>query len=179
MKKYVTKYMWVVILLLLVFLFVRSQSADAEPSPFGVMRKAMPEKLEILREKVNDAGGEDMSLAFFLSSQNEDAQLVSSTVLVYQNYPKDRRLGVLLGAAIRYNEDILNTLNVEDDSLSEALSQAAEEMAGITGMFQTIEKSLNASPEQLKKTVNTAHRIKMKGLQGEATRRNITNALTK
>ena len=179
MKKYVTKYMWVVILLLLVFLFVRSQSADAEPSPFGVMRKAMPEKLEILREKVNDAGGEDMSLAFFLSSQNEDAQLVSSTVLVYQNYPKDRRLGVLLGAAIRYNEDILNTLNVEDDSLSEALSQAAEEMAGITGMFQTIEKSLNASPEQLKKAVNTAHRIKMKGLQREATRRNITNALTK
>ena len=179
MKKYVTKYMWVVILLLLVFLFVRSQSADAEPSPFGVMRKAMPEKLEILREKVNDAGGENMSLAFFLSSQNEDAQLVSSTVLVYQNYPKDRRLGVLLGAAIRYNEDILNTLNVEDDSLSEALSQAAEEMAGIAGMFQTIEKSLNASPEQLKKAVNTAHRIKMKGLQGEVTRRNITNALTK
>ena len=179
MKKYITKYMWVVILLLLVFLFVRSQSADAEPSPFGVMRKAMPEKLEILREKVNDAGGENMSLAFFLSSQNEDARLVSSTVLVNQNFPRERRLGVLLGAAIRYNEDILNTLKVEDESLAEALSQAPEEMAGITQMFQTVEKALNSSQEDLKKAVNVAHRIKIKGLRTEEARRNVTNALTK
>ena len=120
-----------------------------------------------------------MSLAFFLSSQNEDAQLVSSTVLVYQNFPRERRLGVLLGAAIRYNEDILNTLKVEDESLAEALSQAPEEMAGITQMFQTVEKALNSSQEDLKKAVHVAHRIKIKGLRTEEARRNVTNALTK
>lgn len=179
MKKYISKYLWVVILLVLVFLFVRSQTAEAEPSSFGAMRKAMPEKLEVLRAKLDDAGGEDMSLAFFLSSQNEDARLVSSTVLVYQNFPRERRLGVLLGAAIRYNEDILNALKVEDMSLADALSQAPEEMAGITQMFQTVEKALNSSQEDLKKAVNVAHRIKIKGLRTEEARRNVTNALTK
>lgn len=179
MKKYISKYLWVVILLVLVFLFVRSQTAEAEPSSFGAMRKAMPEKLEVLRAKLDDAGGGDMSLAFFLSSQNEDAQLVSSTVLVYQNFPRERRLGVLLGAAIRYNEDILNALKVEDMSLADALSQAPEEMAGITQMFQTVEKALNSSQEDLKKAVNVAHRIKIKGLRTEEARRNVTNALTK
>ncbi|MBQ9971229.1 MAG: hypothetical protein IJP25_03795 [Elusimicrobiaceae bacterium] len=179
MKKYISKYLWVVILLVLVFLFVRSQTAEAEPSSFGAMRKAMPEKLEVLRAKLDDAGGGDMSLAFFLSSQNEDARLVSSTVLVYQNFPRERRLGVLLGAAIRYNEDILNALKVEDMSLADALSQAPEEMAGITQMFQTVEKALNSSQEDLKKAVNVAHRIKIKGLRTEEARRNVTNALTK
>jgi hypothetical protein len=179
MKKYIGKYIWVVILLILVFFFVRSQSADAEPSPFGVMRKAMPERLQVLREKINDADGEDISLAFFLSSQNEDAQLVSSTILVYQNYPRERRLGVLLGAAIRYNEDILNTLKVEDKSLAEALLQAPEEMAGITGMFQAVENALNSSPDELKKAVNAAHRIKIKGLRAEEARRTIAAELSK
>lgn len=179
MKKYISKYLWVVILLVLVFLLVRSQTAEAEPSSFGAMRKAMPEKLEVLRAKLDDAGGGDMSLAFFLSSQNEDARLVSSTVLVYQNFPRERRLGVLLGAAIRYNEDILNALKVEDMSLADALSQAPEEMAGITATFGTIEQALNASPEQLKKAVANAHRVRAKALQTEAARRTISHALSK
>jgi hypothetical protein len=52
-------------------------------------------------------------------------------------------------------------------------------MAGITQMFQTVEKALNSSQEDLKKAVNVAHRIKIKGLRTEEARRSVTNALTK
>lgn len=175
MKKSFKKYVWVFVLLAAAAAAAvfKPSAAEAEPSPFDAMRKAMPAKLDLLRERVDAAGGRDLSLALVLSSQNKDARLVSSTVLVYQNYPRERKLAVLLAAAVRYNENVSLMQRVEDKSLKQALAQAPEEMAGITGMFETVDNMLKMTPQQLKTAVAAAQKLDMQRLQREAVTRDL------
>ena len=68
---------------------------------------------------------------------------------------------------------------VEDKSLKQALSQAPEEMAGINGMFQTVEEMLAMSPEQLKAAVAKAQQYNMQRKAAEAVRRTVTHHMSR
>lgn len=140
--------------------FVSAASADGT---FDARRASMPAKLDALRTRTDAAGGKDLSLALLLGSRNKDARLVGSTVLVYQEYPKERKLAVLLAAAIRYNERLEVLQRVDDQALKNALSQAPAEMEGINGMFQTVDDLTALSAGQFQKAVNQA-RSAVRGL---------------
>ena len=96
-----------------------SAPVSAEQSPFQQLRRQMPAKLDLLRERVNEAGGQDLSLALLLASQNEDAHTVGTTVLVYQQYPRERKLAVLLAAAVKYHKEMGLMQRVDDKSLKQ------------------------------------------------------------
>lgn len=133
--------------------------AQAKETAFEALRASMPAKLKALRERADEAGGKDISLALLLGSYNKDARLVASTVLVYQEYPKERRLGVLLAAAIRVNEKLDSLQQVQDKTLQTALQQAPEDMEGIDGMFQVVD-ALDALPQaQFQKAVVAAQTV--------------------
>lgn len=135
----------------------------ADSSSFETRRASMPARLAELRERADAAGGQDISLALLLGSYDKDARLVGSTVLVYQEYPKERKLAVMLAAAVRYNERPEVLQRVDDRVLRDALLQAPPEMEGINGMFQTVE-TLNALPSaQFKKAVEAARAVGKKG----------------
>ncbi len=134
-------------------LFAQAQAKD---STFEAQRASMPAKLKALRQRTDEAGGKDISLALLLGSYNKDARLLASTVLVYQEYPKERRLGVLLAAAIRFNEKLDSLQQVHDDTLQTTLQQAPEDMEGIEGMFQTVDALDALPPAQFQKAVAKA-----------------------
>lgn len=175
MKNLFGRYGWALALLAVAgaLMMIGSSPVSAEQSPFDALRRQMPAKLDLLRERVNDAGGRDLSLALLLASQNEDARLVSTTVLVYQQHPRERKLAVLLAAAVNYHKELSLMQRVEDKSLKQALSQAPEEMAGINGMFQTVEDLLEMTPEQLKTAVEKAQKYNMQLKAAEAVKRTV------
>lgn len=147
---------------------------QTEESSFETRRAAMPVKLAALRARADEAGGKDLSLALLLGSRSKDARLVGSTVLVYQEYPKERKLAVLLAAAVRYSERLEVLQRVKDQTLTNALLQAPPEMEGINGMFQAVDE-LNALPAaQFKNAVDSA-RASVRGL--EYTRQAVPQAL--
>ena len=129
---------------------------QVEESSFEARRAAMPVKLAALRARTDEAGGKDLSLALLLGSKSKDARLVGSTVLVYQEYPKERKLAVLLAAAVRYSERLEVLQRVKDQTLTNALLQAPPEMEGINGMFQTVDELNALLPAQFKKAVDSA-----------------------
>lgn len=141
------------ILLVFVACGVLFSQAQAKESAFEATRASMAAKLKTLRQRADAAGGKDISLALLLGAYDKDARLVGSTVLVYQEYPRERKLAVLLAAAVRYNEQLDSLQQVKDQSLQTALSQAPAEMEGINGMFQAVD-ALDAMPEaQFQKAV--------------------------
>lgn len=140
-----------------VFLLASARAAAKERS-FTVRRAEIPAKLAQIRARADAAGGKDLSLALLLGAQNKDARLVASTVLVYQEYPKERKLGVLLAAAIRFNERLEVLERVSDDTLQKTLLQAPAEMEGIEGMFSTIDTLASMPPAQFQKAVADAKR---------------------
>lgn len=146
-----------------VFLAV-SARASADEQSFLKRRAALPSQLAALRERTDKAGGEELSLALLLASQNKDARLVASTVLVYQEYPKERKLAVLLAAAVRYSERLEVLQRVKDGVLEEALLQAPADMEGIGGMFSAVEELSSLSPSAFQKAVRAAQH-KIKGLE--------------
>lgn len=175
MKRFIGRYTWAIALLVVAgsLLFLGSAPVSAEQSSFGKLRRQMPEKLDLLRERVNKAGGEEISLALLLASQNEDAHTVGTTVWVYQQYPRERKLAVLLAAAIKYHQEISLMQQVDDKSLKQALLQAPEEMAGINGMFQTVLSMLSMTDEQLQEAVKKAQTWNMSGKTAEMVRRTV------
>lgn len=177
MKNLFGRYGWALALLTAAgaLMMIGSSPVSAEQSPFEQMRRQMPAKLDLLRDRVNEAGGQDLSLALLLASQNEDARMVATTVLVYQQHPRERKLAVLLAAAVKYHKELSLMQRVEDKSLKQALSQAPEEMAGINGMFQTVEEMLAMSPEQLKAAVDKAQKYNMQRKAAEAVKRTVTH----
>ena len=179
MKKLFGRYGWVVSLLTAAgaLMLWGTKPAAAEQSPFEVLRRQMPAKLDLLRDRVNEAGGQDVSLALVLAAQNEDAHTVGTTVLVYQQYPRERQLAVMLAAAVKYHKEISFMQQVEDKSLKQALAQAPAEMIGINGMFQTVVDMLNMTPEQLKGAVEKAQRANMQRKTAEAVKRTVKHQL--
>ena len=151
----------------------------AEQSPFEQLRRQMPAKLDLLRERVDEVGGEQLSLALLLASQNEEAHTVGTTVLVYQQYPRERKLAVLLAAAVKYHKEMSLMQRVEDKSLKQALAQAPEEMIGINGMFQTVQDMLAMTNEQLKGAVDKAQMYNMQRKTAEAVKRTVKHNLGK
>lgn len=181
MKKLFGSYGWVLALLTVAgaLMLLGSAPVSAEQSPFQQLRRQMPAKLDLLRERVNEAGGQDLSLALLLASQNEDAHTVGTTVLVYQQYPRERKLAVLLAAAVKYHKEMGLMQRVDDKSLKQALAQAPEEMAGINGMFQTVEDTLALTPEQLKAAVEQAQTYNMQRKAAQAVKRTVKHNLGK
>ena len=153
------------------------EPVSAEQSPFEQLRRQMPAKLDLLRERIDEAGGQHLSLALVLASQNEDAHTVGTTVLVYQQHPRERKLAVLLAAAVKYHKEMSLMQRVDDKSLKQALAQAPEEMAGITGMFQTVQDTLSMTSEQLQIVVNKAQQHNMQQKTAEAAKRIIKHNL--
>ncbi len=179
MKKLLGRYGWVVALVTAAgaLMLWGTKPVSAEQSPFETMRRQMPAKLDLLRDRVNEAGGQDLRLALVLASQNEDAHTVATTVLVYQQYPRERQLAVLLAAAVKYHQEIGLMQQVEDKSLKQALAQAPEEMSGIQGMFQTVLDMLNMTPQQLQAAVARAQRFNVQRKTAEAVARTVKHQL--
>ena len=84
MKTLFGRYGWAVALLTVAgaLMLLGSAPVSAEQSPFEQLRRQMPAKLDLLRDRVDEAGGQDLSLALFLAVQSEDAHTVGTTVLV-------------------------------------------------------------------------------------------------
>ncbi len=141
---------------------ISSARASADEQRFAQHKAALPAQLLALRERADKAGGADLSLALLLAAQNKDARLVASTVLVYQEYPKERKLAVLLAAAVRYSERLAVLQRVRDGVLEEALLQAPAEMEGIDGMFAAVDELSAMSPAAFKNAVRSAQN-KIKG----------------
>ena len=121
--------------------------------------------------------GDKPRMAVVLAVQNEDAHTVATTVLVYQQYPRERQLAVLLAAAVKYHQEIGLMQQVEDKSLKQALAQAPEEMSGIQGMFQTVLDMLNMTPQQLQAAVARAQRFNVQRKTAEAVARTVKHQL--
>ena len=181
MKKFLIGYKkWLVLsMAAAVLLAWGGKPAAAAPSAFEVLRRQMPAKLDLLRERVNEAGGQDLRLALLLSAQNEDAHTVATTVLVYQQYPRERQLAVLLAAAVKYHQQVGLMQQVEDRSLKQALAQAPQEMDGIEGMFQTVQNMLNMTPQELKSAVEVAQKLNMQRKSAEAVKRTVKHQFRK
>ncbi len=181
MKKLFGRYGWAMALVVAAgaLMCMVSVPASAEQSPFEKLRHEMPAKLDLLRARTDEAGGKDLSLALLLSAQNEDAHTVGTTVLVYQQYPRERKLAVLLAAAVKYHEQMSLMQRVEDKSLKQALAQAPAEMAGINGMFQTVQNMLAMNNDQLKAAVAKAQAFNMQRKAAEAVKRTVKHNLTK
>lgn len=179
MKNLLGRYGWVVALVTAAgaLMLWGTKPVSAEQSPFETMRRQMPAKLDLLRDRVNEAGGQDLRLALVLASQNEDAHTVATTVWVYQQYPRERQLAVMLAAAVKYHQEIGLMQRVEDKSLKQALAQAPEEMIGIQGMFQTVQDMLAMTPQQLKSVVNKAQQLNMQRKAAEAVKRTVQHQL--
>ncbi len=127
--------------------------AQAKQTAFEAQRASMPAKLKVLRARADEFGGKDISLALLLGAYNKDARLVGSTVLVYQEYPRERKLAVLLAAAVRFNERLDELQRVKDQALQSALLQAPAEMEGIEGMFKTVDEMTALPAAQFQKAV--------------------------
>ena len=179
MKNLLGRYGWVVALVTAAgaLMLWGTKPVSAEQSPFETMRRQMPAKLDLLRDRVNEAGGQDLRLALVLASQNEDAHTVATTVLVYQQYPRERQLAVLLAAAVKFHKEMGLMQRVEDKSLKQALAQAPEEMSGIQGMFQTVLDMLNMTPQQLQAAVARAQRFNVQRKTAEAVARTVKHQL--
>ena len=179
MKTLFGRYGWAVALLTVAgaLMLLGSAPVSAEQSPFEQLRRQMPAKLDLLRDRVDEAGGQDLSLALFLAVQSEDAHTVGTTVLVYQQYPRERKLAVLLAAAVKYHKEMSLMQRVEDKSLKQALAEAPAEMEGINGMFQTVQDSLAMTPEVLKDTVRKAQSHNMQRKAAEAVKRTVKHNL--
>lgn len=161
MKNLFKAYGWLTVLILTIGIFFASswEFASAEEESFAVLRGQIPAQLDELRGRVNQAGGEDISLALLLGAQNEDARMVAATVLVYQQYPRERQLGVLLAASVKFNKEFYRLQEVQDDSLKLALSQAPAEMYGVSETFQTVRDLLEMRPEALRAAVQQANTL--------------------
>ncbi len=173
MKKLAGRYGWVLALLTAAgaLMLLGSAPVAAEQSAFEVLRRQMPAKLDLLRERVDQAGGKDLSLALLLAVQNEDAHIVGTTVLVYQQYPRERKLAVLLAAAVQSHKEMSLMQRVKDSSLKQALREAPPEMAGINGMFQTVQDMLALSQPALQQAVGRAQQYNMQRKSAEAVKR--------
>lgn len=141
-----------------VVFLLASARASAGEQAFAARRAEAVSKLSLLRERTDAAGGRDLSLALLLGSDNKDARLVASTVLVYQEYPRERKLAVLLAAAVRFSERLEVLQRVKDETLKEALLQAPADMEGIEGMFSTVDALAAMPPAQFQKAVSKAQR---------------------
>lgn len=75
-------------------------------------------------------------MALLLGAQDEDARMVGATVLVYQQYPRERKMAVLLAASVKFNKEFYRLQEVSENSLKLALSQAPEEMYGVRKPFR-------------------------------------------
>lgn len=143
-----------VLILALVFFFASGwEFALAEDDSFAALRGQVPAQLDSLRARVNQAGGEDISLALLLGAQDEDARMVGATVLVYQQYPRERKMAVLLAASVKFNKEFYRLQEVSENSLKLALSQAPEEMYGVRETFQAVRNLLEMPSEQLRGVV--------------------------
>lgn len=161
MKNLFKAYGWLTVLILTIGLFFASgwEFASAEEESFEALRGQIPAQLDALRARVNQAGGADISLALLLGAQNEDARMVGATVLVYQAYPRERKLGVLLAASVKFNKEFYRLQEVKEDSLKLALSQAPVEMYGVGETFQTVRELLEMPSEQLRVAVAQAKNL--------------------
>ena len=170
MKNLFKAYGWLTVLILTIGLFFASgwEFASAEEESFEALRGQIPAQLDALRARVNQAGGADISLALLLGAQNEDARMVGATVLVYQTYPRERKLGILLAASVKFNKEFYRLQEVKEDSLKLALSQAPVEMYGVGETFQTVQELLEMPSEQLRASVAQAKNLAAKNKRESA-----------
>lgn len=163
-----TNFAWYIRLFIWVFVFgglVAPQFVQgADASSFEAKRAALPARLDALRERMDQGGGQDVSLALLLASRSKDARLVCSTILVYQEYPRERKLAVLLAAAVRYNERLETLQGVKDETLKRALLQAPAELEEMEGLFAAVSELENMSAPQFKNAVDNARKA-LKGAE--------------
>lgn len=136
---------------------VAAPALDAKA--FKAQQKAVVSKLEALRVKIDNVGGEDLSLAFVMSVKSKDALAVSSTVLAYQDYAQKRSLGILMGAAIQNAANPVAMQKVRDSEFKKLLASAPQEQYGVENTFKTLDELLNMEDSSLAAVVGLAKRM--------------------
>lgn len=154
-----------------------SRLSSAQGASFEAKRAALPARLELLRQRMDQAGGKEASLALLLASRNKEVRVVCSTVLVYQEYPRERKLAVLLAAAIRYNERLAALQGVRDETLQRALLQAPAELEEMEGVFSALDELENMSAPLFKNAVDGALRAKEVNVAASAAVRQVKQQL--
>lgn len=170
------KVRWLLLACLACGLFA-SRLSSAQGASFEAKRAALPARLDLLRQRMDRAGGEEAALALLLASRNKEARVVCSTVLVYQEYPRERKLSVLLAAMVRYNERLAALQGVRDETLKRALLQAPAELEEMEGVFSALDELENMSAPQFKNAVDGALRAKGANLAEKAAVRQVRQRL--
>lgn len=124
--------------------------------PFAQVRKEAPSKLEQVRQRLDAKDAGNLTLAFVLSVYSPDAKLVSSTVLAYQLH-KGKPLSVLMASAAKNANRADVMQQVDDKDFKDALSQAPEEMEGISGTYQAVDNLLAMNDADFAKLLAKAH----------------------
>lgn len=168
---------WWVVLACLACGFFASRLLSAQAPSFEAKCSALPARLELLRERMDQAGGKEASLALLLASRNKAARVVCSTVLVYQEYPRERKLAVLLAAMVRYNEHLAMLQGVQDEMLKRSLLQVPAELEEMDGFFSALEELENMSAPQFKNAVDGALRAKEENVAASAAVRQVKQQL--
>lgn len=157
MKTVFGKVAWMLGLLVLAVPLMAEPSMTARE--FKAAQKAVAGKLSILRDRLDRAGAENLSLAFVLSVKSKDALAVSSTVLAYQEYAQKRSIGILMGAAIENASNLQAMQQVRDAEFKKLLASAAQEQFGVEQTFSTINELLDMDDASLGAVVGLAKRL--------------------
>lgn len=126
---------------------------------FKAQQIAAPAKLDMLRERLDKLGGENLSLAFVLGVKSKEALAFSSSVLAYQDYSQKRSLGILMGAAIQNASNPLAMQRVRDSEYKKLLASAPQEQYGVETTFQTLNELIKMNDEALSGVVGLAKRL--------------------
>lgn len=153
------KLRWLILACLTCGVFASGLLLALAPS-FESKRTELPARLEVLRERMDRFGGKDASVALLVGSRNKAAQVVCSTVLVYQEHPRERQLSVLLAAMVRYNERLATLQGVREEMLKRTLLQAPAELEEMEGIFSALDELENMSDPQFKNALDGALRAK-------------------
>ncbi len=150
---------------LLVFALLGGSGGPAFTAPsmdaktFKARQKAAVSRLDVLRARLDQAGGQDLSWAVVLSVRSKDALAVSSTVLAYQEYASKRSLGILMGAAIENASNPVAMQKVRDAEFKKLLGAAPQEQFGVEQTFNALDELLDMNEPALAGVVGVAKRL--------------------
>lgn len=151
-------------------------STEMSAQQFKLLQKAIPAKLDLLRAKLDQAGGKELTLAYVMSVKSKPALAVSSAILAYQDFSSKRSLGILMGAAIENANNPLAMQRLRDSEFRKLLVSAPQEQFGVEQTLATLDELVEMRPAQLQSVVGLAKRMDPKFVATQAVRQSVQEA---
>lgn len=151
-------------------------STEMSAQQFKLLQKAIPAKLDLLRAKLDQAGGKELTLAYVMSVKSKPALAVSSAILAYQDFSSKRSLGILMGAAIENANNPLAMQRLRDSEFRKLLVSAPQEQFGVEQTLATLDELVEMRPAQLQSVVGLAKRMDPKFAATQAVRQAVQEA---